>query len=109
MPFITKEIYENLIHDNKNIIVSDWPEFDEAMNYKTDEANMSIIMEVIKSIRNIRAEMNVANNKKSRVFLIASDQRITDLLNLEKNFIIDGLFQKSKKLDGFLKNGMILH
>ncbi len=84
MPFITNEIYKNLIHEDKSIMVSEWPEYDEALNFQTDEDNMAVIMDVIKSIRNIRAEMNVPSSRKSKVFLFAGNSEIADLLKQER-------------------------
>jgi valyl-tRNA synthetase len=85
MPFITNEIYENLIHDNKNIMVSDWPMYDEVLAFKTEEAQMAVIMDVIKTIRNIRVEMNVPANKKSKVYLVTTPEN-AKLLENEKGY-----------------------
>lgn len=84
MPFITNEIYKNLIHDGKNIMVSEWPKYDEGLNYKAEETAMNNIMEIIKTIRNIRAEMNVPVGKKSRVILIPTEKKMADLINNER-------------------------
>ena len=86
MPFITNEIYENLVHEDDSIMVSKWPGYAESMSFKAEEASMSLIMELIKSIRNMRAESNVPNSRKSKVFLIAADQKISDLMDREKNY-----------------------
>ena len=85
MPFITNEIYDNLIHDNKNIMVSDWPAYDQALVFETEEADMAVIMEVIKTIRNIRAEMNVPANKKSKVYLVTTREN-AKLMENEKGY-----------------------
>lgn len=86
MPFITNELYDNLIHDDKNIMVSEWPEYDSALNFAEDEANMSKVMDIIKAIRNIRAEMNVPVSKKSKAILVLNDKNTAEMLENEKEY-----------------------
>lgn len=86
MPFITNEIYENLVHSDTNIMISEWPKYDADMNLEKDETDMAVIMELIKTVRNIRAEMNVPASRKSRVFVVAKDKGISNLLNSEKGY-----------------------
>ncbi|MDF2523028.1 MAG: valyl-tRNA synthetase, partial [Clostridiales bacterium] len=59
MPFITEEIYQHLITDDASIMISKWPEYREDYNFSADEDKMKFIMDAIRNIRNIRAEMNV--------------------------------------------------
>ena len=67
MPFITEEIYQALPHDTESIMVSVWPQYDEAHVFAAEEAEMEMIMDAIRAIRNRRAEMNVPPSKKSLV------------------------------------------
>jgi len=86
MPFITNELYDNLIHDGKNIMVSDWPQYDSTLDYSEDKENMSKVMEIIKAVRNIRVEMNVPSSKKCRVMVSATDTKIAKVLEVEKDY-----------------------
>lgn len=86
MPFITNELYDNMIHDGKNIMVSDWPKYDQKLDFSQDEANMSKVMDIIKAVRNIRAEMNVPNAKKCRVMLFTADIKTANVLEAEKDY-----------------------
>ncbi|MGI5838138.1 MAG: valine--tRNA ligase [bacterium] len=72
MPFITEEIWQALPHDGESIMVSPWPE-PEIASDPAAEATMELCMEVIKSIRSIRAEMGVAPGKKADVILQAAE------------------------------------
>ncbi|MGE5330102.1 MAG: valine--tRNA ligase [Deltaproteobacteria bacterium] len=86
MPFITNELYDNLIHDGRNIMVSEWPQYDSALDFAGDEQNMSKVMEIIKAVRNIRAEMNVPSSKKCRVMLFTVDTKTASVLEVEKEY-----------------------
>ncbi len=86
MPFITEEIYRNLVDEDTSIMVSEWPGFDRSLRYEADQEDMALIMETIKSIRNIRAEMNVPASRKSKVFLVTGDTGIRELLDREKTY-----------------------
>lgn len=70
MPFITEEIWHNLPGAGESIMIQPWPQVD---GYRNDavEKQMNLIMEVIKAIRNIRAEMNVQPGKKAEIILVA--------------------------------------
>ncbi len=67
MPFITEEIWQHLPHEGASIMISDWPRYDEAVNFAAAEADMTRIMNAIKSIRNTRTEMNIAPSKKCHI------------------------------------------
>ena len=59
MPFITEEIYTHLSTETESITIATWPTYDEALNNEKAEKDMTFIMEAIRSLRNLRAEMNV--------------------------------------------------
>ena len=67
MPFITEEIYSK-INDGKRIIIANWFSGDGIVDEKAI-ALMNKIMGIIKSIRNVRAEMNVPPSKKAQILI----------------------------------------
>ena len=74
MPFITEEIWQCLPHEGDSIMVAAWPESDEQLFDAEAEAAMNAIMEAIKAIRNMRAEVNVAPGKKVPAILLVADE-----------------------------------
>ena len=72
MPFVTEEIYTHLINNGKSIMISDWPEYSDELNFAADEAKMKTIMDAIRNIRNIRAEMNVPPAKRAKMIFVAA-------------------------------------
>lgn len=69
MPFITEEIWQSLPHEGESIMISSWPVYDEALNFDKEEAQMEMIMQAVRAIRNCRAEMNVAPSKKAKTYI----------------------------------------
>ena len=74
MPFITEEIYQAIPHDSESIMISKWVEYDEALNFAADEAEMEKIMEVVRGIRNRRSEMNIPPSKKAAVYVETANE-----------------------------------
>lgn len=66
MPFITEEIYQCLPHEAESIMISKWPVADESLVDPEAERGMNAIMDSIKAIRNMRAEVNANPGKKFR-------------------------------------------
>lgn len=85
MPFITEEIWLHLPHDGESIVISKWPEYDEALNFEEDEAAMTLIMDAISAVRNRRAEMNVPPSKKAKTIIVTDRP---DVFNKGKAFFI---------------------
>ncbi|NFR87121.1 valine--tRNA ligase [Clostridium botulinum] len=75
MPFITEEIFTHLT-DEETITTSVWPVFDKALVSAESENDMAYIIEAIKGLRNVRAEMNVPPSRKAKVICyIAEDAK----------------------------------
>ncbi len=73
MPFITEEIYCTLLPEEKSIMISQWPVYKEEWNFPQEAAMLEHIKEVVKGVRNARAEMNVPQNKKTKVYIVGAD------------------------------------
>jgi valyl-tRNA synthetase len=86
MPFISEEIYKHLIIEEPSIMISPWPEYREDYNFPDDEEKMSLIMEAIRSIRNIRAEMNVPPSRRAKVIFVAQETKIREILGMGESF-----------------------
>ena len=69
MPFITEEIWQALPHDGETIMKAPWPKQDEALNFAAEEAEFEKVMDLIRAIRNRRAEMGIPPSKKAHVYV----------------------------------------
>ncbi len=76
MPFITEEIFSKLPTGEKSIMISPWPKYDSSLDFADAEKQMQIIMDAIRSVRNIRSQMNVVPSKKAKVIIVAKDTKI---------------------------------
>ncbi len=87
IPFVTEEIYQNLPGNKGFIMQSAYPEFDENAVYNDAVLSMSVIMEVINSIRNIRGEMNVAPSLEIKAFYTTTDQHLNRVISENSKMI----------------------
>ncbi|MGI6150949.1 MAG: valine--tRNA ligase [Christensenellales bacterium] len=76
MPFVTEEIYSFLPGDLGYIMLSTWPVANPDHDFAEDEAAMSDVMELITSIRNVRAELNVPPAKKTRIAIVTAPEKL---------------------------------
>lgn len=65
MPFITEEIWQHLPHDGESIIVTNWPENTDNVNYIDAYNAIEFLMDLVKGIRSMRHDMGIATGKKS--------------------------------------------
>lgn len=73
MPFITEEIYTHLYTEYESIVISKWPEYKESLKDEKSEKDMEYIIEAIKSIRNVRTEMNVPPSRKAKLMIYLTE------------------------------------
>ena len=69
MPFLTEELWQNLPHEGETILYAPWPEAREEWDFPREAGEMALIMEGVRQIRNIRAEMKVQPSKKVPLIL----------------------------------------
>ena len=86
MPFITEEIFLHIQSEEETIMLSKWPEYREEWNFKEEEEEIDAIKEAVRSIRNIRAEMNVVPSKKAHVFVVSADEFTRERFERSKVF-----------------------
>ncbi len=79
MPFITEEIWQHLPHEGETITLAEWPKSDGSFRDEKAEQQMEAIMEAIRAIRNIRAEMDVAPSRKANVIIVSERKETRDL------------------------------
>ena len=80
MPFVTEEIYTKLIGAEKTIMLTSWPKAEEKFDFNTEEEQVEVLKQIITSIRNARANMNIHPAKKSQIIFVTEtfDNAIKD-------------------------------
>ena len=73
MPFLTEQVYKYLPGTEGFLMLQKWPEEKAEFSFAEDEQKMQGIMEIIRTIRNLRSEMNVAPSKRTRLMLLPAE------------------------------------
>ncbi len=87
IPFITEEIAAKLPGAEETIMNGPFPAFDRFRVDLKAEAQMEILMGVISSVRNIRAEMNLPPSKSLPIIIETSDEESYGLFQLNRKLI----------------------
>ncbi|MDD4066830.1 MAG: valine--tRNA ligase [Clostridia bacterium] len=105
-PFVTEEIYQTLNSKNVSIMVSDWPLYKEEYDYKKEESAVEVIKDIVKNVRNLKANMNVAPSKKTSMIFVTTTKKelikdsielLKKLINIESYTIVDTKINIDKK------------
>lgn len=84
MPFVTEEIYRSVESEEESLMMSSWPQFEEEWEFKKEAEILERFQDIIRGVRNIRAEMNVPNSRKASVFVVSEDADVREGLKTLK-------------------------
>ncbi|TWT26286.1 valine--tRNA ligase [Planomicrobium sp. CPCC 101110] len=87
MPFITEEIWQNLPHQGESITVAAWPTVDESLSDQDESTNMKLLVDIIRSVRTIRAEVQSPMSKKVPLTILAKDANTHAVLEANAAYI----------------------
>ena len=73
MPFVTEKIYKELYNNDESIMIAEYPEYKEELEFKAEEIAIEELKDIITGIRNVRAKMNVHPSKKSKLVFVTKD------------------------------------
>ena len=88
MPFVTEHIWQHLPHEGESIVIAKWPEALAFTNLTEAARQMEIMMDAIKGIRNMRAEMNVPLGKKAEVIVAPTDVSIAEAVAEHSDYFV---------------------
>ncbi len=99
IPFVTEEIYQTLHDDNSLCLVnSTWPEANEEYDNGLDEPIVNAIDEVIKTIRTMKNDNNIAPSKKIIVELAIPDDKLCQEIISNRQYIERFCFTSELKI-----------
>lgn len=79
MPFLTEEIYQKLPNrDAESIVIASWPSIE--YRFKKDEERVEIVKEIIRGIRNVKAELNISPSTPVEVFVRSNDDKLMETI-----------------------------
>ncbi len=101
MPFITEEIWSylpkavstisiesNEAQENRKIdflMRSQWPIYDAALAFPEETSKTELIMDMIRAIRNVRAEAEAAPSKKLKLMILSSGKELAFIQSGERH------------------------
>jgi valyl-tRNA synthetase len=88
MPFITEEIWQHLPHEGESITIATWPVKQEDLHFPEAAKEFALVTEVIRSVRNIRSEMNVAPSKPIELQIKPKNKEILTALDKNRPYLV---------------------
>jgi valyl-tRNA synthetase len=87
MPFISEEIWQQLPHrSGEALVVADWPQPCRQFEFPEQAADMIMLQEVARAIRNLRSQVQLAPGRKTPV-LVRAGGRAAECLEQERHHL----------------------
>lgn len=86
MPFITEELWQALPGTGETIVRAAWPLAQERMLDPQAEGDMAVLMDVVRSIRNVRSEKQVPPSRRIKA-LVFADGRPREILEENRLYV----------------------
>ena len=77
MPFVTEEVYLNLKSQKESIMLALWPKAE--YDFKDEEKAVDVINNMIRQIRNARANMNITGSKKTSAQVVLEKGKFEEI------------------------------
>ncbi|MCT4777659.1 MULTISPECIES: valine--tRNA ligase [Exiguobacterium] len=97
MPFLTEEIWQHLPHEGDSIVRASYPTRRDELHFADSVPAFEAVMNVIRSVRNIRSEVNAPMSKPIQLFISTSDEATQGYLSANEATI--GKFTNATELE----------
>ncbi|WP_117161297.1 valine--tRNA ligase [Paraliobacillus sp. X-1268] len=87
MPFVTEEIWQHLPHQGESITRAAWPEVRNELHDESAAEEMKRLVAIIRSVRNIRAEVDTPMSKQIVLFVQANNAEIEAQLEANRHYL----------------------
>lgn len=87
MPFISEEIWQHLPHEGETITLASWPTENPAFESPDAVREMELLMDAIRSVRNIRSEVNVPMSKKVELLIKPASSETQNILRKNEEYL----------------------
>src|SRR5699024_4755063 len=87
MPFITEAIWQQIPHEGESITVAAWPTYNESYHDEVASKEMKQLVDIIKSIRNIRAEVDTPMSREIPILIKSQNKEIQVSLDSTKAYL----------------------
>ncbi|MBR2480452.1 MAG: valine--tRNA ligase [Clostridia bacterium] len=111
-PFITERIWKECGEEN-TIMLAEYPKYNKNRNFVKDYEKFESIKEIIRSVRNLRAEMDVPVSKKLNLYVVTDEQKyiamnesyIKKLANVENVKFVSSKVEVTEKSVSIVASG----
>ncbi len=87
MPFISEEIWQQLPYNKEEaLVVAAWPQPNEGHTFPEEAADMAVLQEVARAIRNLRSQVQLPPGKKTAV-IVRAGGRVAICLDQERHHL----------------------
>ncbi|CAM3736900.1 valine--tRNA ligase [Cohnella lubricantis] len=88
MPFLSEEIWQHLPHEpGETITLASWPVYDAKFEAPEAVSEMSLLMDAIRAVRNVRAEVGVTPGKKVELIVKPTSAETGDILRRNEEYL----------------------
>ena len=87
MPFVSEAIWEKIPHQGDSIVVAPYPVKDDSMIDTKAADGMEVLKELIRSVRNIRSEVNTPMSKTITLLIKTTDSSVEEFLKENTSYI----------------------
>ena len=87
MPFVTEKIWESVPHEGESLVIAEYPVVHPELNDEAAAKGMDVLMELIRSVRTIRSEVNTPLSKKIELLIETNDASIETFLKENETYI----------------------
>ncbi len=85
MPFVTEEIYCTLTGE-ESLMIAPWPVYSEERVFAADADKTDVLKEAVRSIRNVRTEMQVPPSRKASVYVVSEKEEVRGIFEESRAF-----------------------
>ncbi|WP_035512499.1 valine--tRNA ligase [Halalkalibacillus halophilus] len=87
MPFISEEIWQHIPHVGESITVAPWPQVNPDFSNEQSRKEMERLVSIIRSVRNVRSEVDTPMSKEIKIIIKANDQSVVDELKNNDEYL----------------------
>ena len=87
MPYITEEIWQHIPHQGEALVIAKFPQYQQQLIYQEAAEQMNVIMDTIRNVRNVRAEMNVPPSRKVTLMIKPNSDKFQQVFEQGKKFL----------------------
>ncbi|MCP8852363.1 valine--tRNA ligase [Latilactobacillus sakei] len=98
MPFVTEEIWQSMPHTGESIMTASYPEVHAELDDQEATTQMNALIDLIRSVRNIRSEANAPLSKPIDILINIQDTLLMAIFKQNQDFIERFVHPKSLEI-----------